>query len=402
MGRMPKTKFSIENTIGGNSVVVRRINRSKILNIIRENQPVSRIQIAQQTRLNKSTVSSIVSELLADHLVFEEYVKGKKVGRNPIQLRLKTGQHYCGAINIDAGLCRIAVADINGQIVQKELLPGATCNADLVLKLCREKLDSMSKKINSKRLIGIGITVAGIVKRASGQVVWAPNLGWQDVNVKANFMHRLNNQPLIIVENDARAAGLAEAWLGNPEIKKFSGFVYVSVGMGLGTGIIDHNKIISGYHSAAGEFGHMTIVVQGKQCQCGNYGCWEAYASDRATLERFNQQESEPPVHSVREIITLARARNRHAIDVLRQTGQYLGLGISNIVKVLDPEAVIIGGDITQAWDIINPEIQKAVTERAFFGFKKSHQILSGSLQECARLEGAVTVVLKEFFSTLN
>ncbi len=181
-----------------------------------------------------------------------------------------------------------------------------------------------------------------------------------------------------------------------------SNFVFLEIGPGIGSGIVVENKILDGEFHASGEVGHMIIYEGGELCTCGNHGCWERYASDRATVSRYISRKygefKQPVIITIDEIIDMALKGDEIGREVLSQTGFYLGLGISNILKAIDPHAFILGGRIIQAWDIIYPEIDRIVKKRAFYGEKKNIQILPTSLTVRPRLLGAATYAIKKIF----
>ena len=396
----------IKNTIiSGNARVVRNVNRAVILNMIREMQPITRVKIAKLTGLNKSTVSSIVSDLLNEDLISQEEDKDKNVGRNPINLRLKLGKHFVGAINIDSATARFAITDIDGSMLGKSKIDAAHDNPELFIKKCLTELFTLRDKLSINSLEGIGVSISGIVDQKSEKVIVAPHLGWEDFEIGRIMKNICADETKIVVNNDAKASALAELWFGRHDIN-LANFVFLSIGPGIGTGIVIEKKLMDGAFHAAGEFGHMTIFEGGEFCFCGNHGCWEAYASDRATTKRYiirkyknaNMQNN----ILLKDIIKFANNGDSTAKEILTQTGHYIGLGIANIIKVLDPEAVIIGGGIIKAYDLIYPEIMQTVARRAFFGKKRDVKILPTSLSIRPRLLGAATLAIREIFEDLR
>ena len=387
--------------IGGNSKLVRSINRSGILNLIREQQPISRINISRIMGLNKSTVSNIVAELLDEELIYEEMVSDQNVGRNPLELRLKLGRHYVGAINFESKILRIAIADIDGTICRQEEYDSLENDPEYRVQQAIEKLDSLVKKLKIASLVGIGVTVAGLIDPKSGFVIVAPNLDWKNVELGEIFK-KYKSDATFFYENDAEASALAELWFGKGEIKKYSNFVFVSIGAGIGTGIVIDNKVLEGRTYAAGEFGHIPIFERGAPCVCGYFGCWEAYASDRATVKWFKRKKNiteDDQTITLMNVLEAVKNNDNDALKVIKDTGSYIGYGISNIIRALDPQAIVLGGRVLQVWDIIYPEILNGLSHRTFFGLEKSVKILPTSLKDRPRLIGAATLALKEFFN---
>jgi predicted NBD/HSP70 family sugar kinase len=367
-------KPALDSFIGGNSKLVRSINRAVILNLIREKQPISRIKISRLTKLNKSTVSSIVADLLDEDLIYQEVEPTPFVGRNPINLCLKLGVHFVGAINFDYTPSRVAIVDLDGTVRETVAIETSLDDAEGFVTRCVVELFKLKERLNIDHLEGVGVSVAGIVDPVKKEVVFAPRLGWEDFKLGALMEKLCPPEYFIIIDNDARASALAELWFGNHDLN-LSNFVFLSVGPGIGTGIVVGKNLIYGDSSACGEFGHMTLFESNELCSCGNCGCWEAYASDRSTIKRFAEKtgSASPDGIVLQDIIDHAmKAKDSMACETLVETGHYLGLGIANVIKALDPEAIVIGGRITGAWDVVYPEIARTLlSKRAFFGKKK-------------------------------
>ncbi len=393
------------HVIGGNAKMVRSINRSVILNLIRTRQPISRVEIARLTGLNKSTVSSIVNDLILENLIAEQELQDQNPGRNPIQLSLKQGTHFVGAINLDSVVSRVAIMDINGNMIQKMRFSSHSDNdPEKLLKNAADYLRKLQKRTGVETLEGIGVSVAGIVDRTREYVHAAPNLDWHDLEIGALLRRYFPEQENIRFENDAKASALAELWFGEGRIKQINDFVFLSVGIGIGSGIVVNKKLLDGFNHSAGEFGHTTLFENGELCKCGNRGCLEVYASDRATVKRFTQITDTFPRNDSKELMLndllgLARQGNGEAILALKDTGKYLGMGIANIVKAVDPQAIVIGGKISQAWEYIYPEIMNTVKTNDLFHLSRTLEILPSSLKIRPRLLGAATLAIREMFS---
>ncbi len=390
-----------ENVIGGNAKVVRNINRSMILNIIRNKQPISRTKLARLTHLNKSTVSSIVADLIHEEFIFEQKTYDPNIGRNPLDLSLKLGKYLIGAISIDAALTRFAIADIDGSVLGTSFIESQQINPEEFLARCQKELNQLCVKLNVKKLEGLGLSIAGIVDSKNLIVNFAPNLGWEDFNIGDVIRRLWPEIKILTVGNDAKCSAMAELWFGTHEMN-LSNFVFLQVGPGIGSGIVVENKILDGEFHASGEVGHMVLYEGGEICICGNNGCWERYASDRATIKRYMAKKNGSLEQStnltIDDIIIAAKNNDGIAREVLTQTGHYLGLGIANIIKVIDPHVIIVGGRIFQAWDIIYPEIDQEVKKRTFYGKKKIISILPTSLPVRPRLLGAATLAIKVIF----
>ena len=384
-----------------NSKVVRNLNRSVILNLIRESGPISRVKISQLTNLNKSTVSNIVTGLLDEELLIEDFGKGGTVGRSPINLRLRTGKHIFGAIYFDSVTTKIAIVGIDGTMKHTADMETQASRPEQFAQLCLEKLGMIRRQFHFPPFTGIGVSVAGIVDPALSKVVFAPNLGWADLDLAKIIRDCYPEVRIISLENDAKASAVAELWFGKHDIN-LSSFVFLLVDRGIGAGIVVDKNVLYGESHAAGEFGHMTLIEGGDLCSCGNSGCWEMYASDRATVLRYLAARHADPALSPRismdDIIEKTRNHDDIPRKVLKESAYYLGLGIANIIKSVDPGAIIIGGKITQAWDIIYPEIMRTLGKRALLGKQRETGILPATLPTPPLL-GAAALSIRKFFT---
>lgn len=400
-----QTKIRHDHIISANSKVVRNINRAIILNCIRERQPICRADIARLTRLNKSTVSSIVLELLNEDLLHEHEEKTTSVGRNPINLSLKTGRNFFGAISFDSATTRVAVVDVDGMIVHTAKIQTRQCQAEEFIVECIDQLIQLRTTHHLSQFKGVGVSVAGIVDPVKGKVVFSSNLEWEDVDISEILTSHFPKVPVVAVENDAKSAALAELWFGKHNVR-LSNFVFLSVGRGIGAGIVIDRRILSGESYLAGEFGHMLLVEDGIPCRCGKNGCWEAYASDQATVRRYIAAKNGggPPTGnaSIDDVIAAARNADREAVTALKTSGRSLGLGIANIIKAVDPEIIIVGGHITRVWDIIQGDVIEATRAHSLAVNGSGPLILSTSLSKRPSLLGGAALAMSKSFGEVR
>jgi predicted NBD/HSP70 family sugar kinase len=385
-----------------NSKVGRDINRSVILNAIRQQQPISRAQISELTNLNKSTVSSIVASLLEEDLLVEILDHNGEVGRSPLNLSIKQGKHLVGAISFDAPCTRVAVVDINGTIMARDEIRTETISSDRLVSECIARLDSLRSKLAPHHFRGIGASVAGIVDSAQSKVVYSANLGWNQLDLGAAIREQVPTIEMVSVENDAKACALAELLLGKHKLSS-TNLVFVLLGAGIGAGIAVGGRILTGNTHAAGEVGHMTVVDGGEPCSCGNSGCWELYASERAPVRWFAEAKHASPGASMpstlSEVVAAARAGDNDAVKVMHLWAQHIGVGIGDMISILDPEVVIVGGSITQAWDIVRDDVNEAARGRGAFARQRTASILSTSLTDYPPLLGAAALSIRKIFT---
>jgi predicted NBD/HSP70 family sugar kinase len=336
---------------------LRDINQTIFLHLIRDRQPISRADIVKATGLQPGTVSAIVNRLIKQKLIYEGVEGPSSGGRPPKYLHVNAESAYVLAIDLGVKESIYAVSDFNGRILtQKSVITEGEPKAFL-RSLAGEIRRLVKTQYPRARVEAVGVSVPGLVDRAAGTVIVSPNLGWRAVPVRALMEEKLELP--VYVENDANAAAFAELWYGPLDEVSARTLLSVLVVEGLGTGLIINGELHVGTSIGLGGFGHMTMDPTGLTCSCGRRGCWETFASNRATLDRYNAAaKPKNPIRSVSELISLAGQGNAVALDTLQTTARYLGDGIASLVHGLSPEVVVIGGEITGAWSIIGPIVE--------------------------------------------
>ncbi|WP_339149190.1 MULTISPECIES: ROK family transcriptional regulator [unclassified Sutcliffiella] len=353
-----------------NQQVVRKGNKSLVLQTIKEFTPISRADIANKTGLNKGTVSSQVSELLKENLITESGPGVSSGGRRPVMLLFNQVAGYTIGVDIGVNYILGILTDLSGNICNETI----TRFDDLTFEQIKVELfgivDSLISSMPSSHygIVGIGIGVPGTVN-TDGEILLAPNLNWKNVNLK-NLMEERYNVP-VLIENEANAGAYGEKKFGAG--KDSENIIYVSVGIGIGVGLILNGQLYKGNNGFSGELGHMTIEVNGPKCSCGNQGCWELYASEKALVKKALQENILPEEGkelSLESLMVYAENGEKDVIHVFETIGRYLGVGIKNIINIFNPEQVIIGNrlassskwledSIREAQDIILPTHQR-------------------------------------------
>ena len=299
-----------------NQHVVKKGNKTIVLDTIKKNSPISRATIATQTGLNKGTVSSLVSDLIDDHLIYESGPGESSGGRRPVMLLFNEVAGYSIGIDIGVNYLLGVLTDLNGNIFQEKI----TTFNKLSYKEIEHKLFETIDYLNDAApkspygVIGIGVGVPGTVDK-NDNILLAPNLDWENINLKVVLESRYNLPT--IIENEANAGAYGEKKLGVG--KNFTNIVYVSAGIGIGVGLILNGSLYKGNNGFSGELGHMTIDVNGTTCRCGNEGCWELYASEQALINRAEQLGITLPTNeefALSNLLILAENGNQDAISL--------------------------------------------------------------------------------------
>lgn len=301
------------------------------------------------------------------------------------------------AIGIDLGgtNLRAALVTRDGTVIKKKKEP----TPERIL----DSLFALSESFFSEDVAGIGLGVAGLIDRKSGIMINSPNIPVLNGINLLNEVQAKFNIP-VFIENDANAAALGEKWIGAG--REFSDFVLFTLGTGIGGGIIKDNRLLS----VAAEVGHMTIQTNGQKCFCGNSGCLETCASARAMVskvisaleegrESMLRQLHEGNIYKLtaEDIFRISFEGDSLAREMLKDAGRCLGIGIANIINILSPQAIVLAGGLTGAWDIYIREAIKEASKRAFQGLFERVKIIPSLLGDDAGVIGSAGLVFHRF-----
>ncbi len=357
----------------GDQSLVRQINLSVIMHQLRKNAPVSRAALAQTTGLNKTTVSSLVHELIQRKFVREVGYEspGRGAGRLAMLLTLNPDAGYI--VSAEIGVDCISVictnftpeivwrsqVNINGTMSQRVML-------DHALALLHQAVEEGEK--TAGRLLGLAVGVPGLVDLNSGILLFAPNPGWKNIPLRSILEEEFHC--LVFVENEASMAALGEHYYGAAQ--GFEEVLYISAGIGVGGGLIHNGHVYRGTSGVAGEVGHMVFNPEGELCSCGSRGCWETEVSQRALFRTIEQaleegrssQAAEPAGGDLQNlslplVVQAARSGDAVCLEALEKTGRLLGKGAASLVNALNPELVILGGPLSLAGEFLLPLIEE-------------------------------------------
>lgn len=379
---------------------IRDINRQIVLNYVRERGPISRAEIASETELQRSTISLIIDELKIGGLLEEVYGESTG-GRPPGLLSLRTVDAV--AIGVDLGTSRtiVATSDLAGRVLEREEFetdPGADETIAQIIKCARKFI-----RKNKGTIEGIGISLPGMVEPETGTALFVPHFKWSNVEISQEL--RAATGLPVSADNDANAAALAELWFGRAEVRDVRDFIVVLIHEGVGTGIVFDGQIYRGNSGAAGEFGHMIIGRDAPvACAAGSHGCWEAFTSERAALQRYTRLA--PGANSkahikFEELIDRALKGEEPAVAALKETAHFLGVGIANLIQGLSPQAVIVAGVMARAWPLMAEEARLVIEKRICRGLPPA-RIIASTLGEQPNLMGALSLVLASKFASVS
>ncbi|WP_342429478.1 ROK family transcriptional regulator [Neobacillus sp. FSL H8-0543] len=386
----------------GTFQLMKSVNKSIILNKIRTSESISRAQIAKETRLTPPTVSSIVKELMEQELVRESTLGHSSGGRKPTMLHINTDTFF--VIGLDAGPETVegVLTDLTGEILHRtsSLIEKPITNEQFI-SILKENIYTILKlsQIDHDKIIGIGIAMHGVVDIKSGTSLVAPILNLSNIPIKDELEEEFNLT--VKVENDARAMALGESWFGGHG--DVDSMVAVNIGRGVGAGIVINGRLYHGAQGIAGEFGHMTIDINGELCECGNLGCLQTFVSGSAIAERAAKQiKDNGSGVTGKEVFELAQNGNQSYIDLLHETGKIIGIGLTNLIHLINPSEIVLGGGVMKSEELIMPAILETIKQRVLTTEARQTKVGVTGLGDEATLLGAVSLLLVELFDPVT
>lgn len=395
----------MRRTRTGDQALIREINLSIILNALRDHSPLSRAALAVATGLNKTTVSSLVQQLIEAGFVTETGVGKKSTGRPGILLQLNP--HAGGIVGVEIGVDFISVVltDFAARVVWRhQERTDHDQERTAILRRAFVNIDAAVEQahLRSLEILGLAFGVPGLIDLESGTLLYAPNLRWENVPLLAMLRERFSFP--VYVDNEASIAAFGETFFG--VARGSSNVLYVSAGMGIGGGLVLDGRIYTGGSGFAGEVGHMSLDPNGLPCACGNRGCWETVASQSALFRRVQEciaagnksalarcYDDRSASLTIPVIVRAAQEGDPIARQALYDTAKYLGIGLANLVNVLNPEWVVLGGIMSLAKEFLLPVIQQTINERALRWAAHSTHIVVAAYGSDACVMGAVAMV---------
>ncbi|MFD1385303.1 ROK family protein [Oceanobacillus oncorhynchi subsp. oncorhynchi] len=382
----------------GDQNFVKQMNKSIVFRSIKKNEPLSRSQISKITGLNKATVSTMVSEMLEESFVYEIESNQSSGGRKPVLLYFNNLAGFSVGIDLGVNYILGVLTDLNGHIVEEVTQTLTSIEYEDV----KNNLVNIIKKLIKKApestygVVGIGVGVPGNVD-LDENILFAPNLKWKNVDLKAELQNELHIP--VEIQNEANCGVHGEHLYGRG--KNVSDLVYISIGVGIGTGIIIKNNLYTGTSGISGEMGHVTLNANGPKCRCGNHGCWELYASEQALLEHVKKQKvlSGSNDISLEKLVAEAKTGNKEVLQILNTLGEYIGIGLTTVINTFNPEMVIIGNRISQFSRWLTNPVNHVLQDRLSYYHNENTEIKFSALGRYSSALGATSIAISHFLS---
>ncbi|MFJ5963161.1 ROK family protein [Bacillus sp. NPDC093026] len=375
---------------------VKKINQKLLLKEILTNAPISRAKLSEITGLNKSTVSSQVSTLMKENLVYEIGQGESSGGRRPVLLMFNKHAGYSIGIDVGVDYVNGILTDLEGSLILHQQLMLKSNSPEDTKSTLIELIQHFISQIPSSPygLVGIGICIPGLVDE-NERIVFTPHSKWKNFDLKTSLKKTFHVP--VLIENEANAGAYGEKIFG--AAKHYDHLIYASIGTGIGIGIIIKRHLYRGAYGFSGEMGHMTIDFNGPTCSCGNRGCWELYASEKAL---FQSLQSNNQRVSYQEIEQLAKLNDMKTLNALRNFGFYLGVGLTNVLHTFNPQAVILRNKVIESHPMVLNVIKNEVSSRMYSQFSTHIELLPSSLGQHAPALGMTSLVIENFLNDVT
>lgn len=391
----------------GSAEFINRLNKIKVLNLIRESGEISRAQIVKQTGLSAPTITRIVDSLINTEKLAEQIGVGEsRGGRPPVIVRFNGENGY--VVGIDWGRTHIygVLSNLNGEALTKlDIRTEASEGFDVDMKRVVTLIEKLITKsgIDTNKLYGIGVAAAGFINKRNDIVEFSPNFNWEDVDIKRPLKEHFNVP--VIVDNVSRVMAQGELMYGIGE--KCKNFIFINVGYGIGSGFIMNGQPFFGYDGMAGEIGHNRIVGAesgGLKCSCGKLDCLECYSSGRGIADIALKQIANYPQSSINtlqkksaeNIAKEAAKGDEFALYLFNQAADYLGLAIACVANLFNPEAIVLGGRVMNSGSFFTERIRHVFNQEVIQQSKRKIKLLQSRLGSEAAVKGATSLILNE------
>jgi predicted NBD/HSP70 family sugar kinase len=377
----------------GNKQLIREINQSLVLSLVRDQEPISRTDIAESAHLSLAAVSSITNMLIEQGLIYEREAGVSTGGRRPILLALNRQAGLVLGVKLTDQQIVAALTDLGAEVVeQRAARLGADHSPDAVVAAIVQLVAELRAAHPGRKIFGLGLGMAGVVDRRQGICRFSPFLQWHAVPLRQMLEQHL--QLAVVIENDVNTLTMAEQWFGAGV--GVSDFLVITLGRGIGMGMVLGGRLYRGGCGGGGEFGHLTMVPDGPMCDCGKRGCLETLVADPAILRRMRMATGREL--TMGEAVALARAGDTTAQGIFAAAGRTLGLALADLVNIFNPPLIVVGGEGTRELDLLLEPLEEALRANCFEGLYEDVRLVVEPWGDDAWARGAAALMLDELF----
>jgi len=388
----------------GNKTLIKAMNRSLVLNTIRREGPLSRTRLTELSGLSVGAVSTITNDLLEKNWIVETGEGDYTGGRRQVMLKLNPNAGIVVGLKLMEKRVVGAVTDLESRVLYyAERDINTQHDPRAIARVLADVIETMlaAAKVRRAQVIGAGIGLAGAIDAQNGIVHLSPFFHWRDVPLARLVEERLHLP--VYIDNDVNTLTMTEQLFGPGQ--HASNFVVITVGRGIGMGIVVNHELYQGTRGGAGEVGHITVDAGGPPCDCGKRGCLEAIAADPAVIRLVREKRRAnglggPEPATLEDVVALAAQGDMVARDALQQSGRFLGIGLATVVNLFSPSLVIISGEGVIAGDYRLAPMFEALREHTFNGLLDNVEVVVQHADDRAWARGAASLVIGKLFES--
>ncbi|MFN8519611.1 MAG: ROK family transcriptional regulator [Chloroflexota bacterium] len=384
----------------GSPTLIRDLNRAATLSVIGQQGPIARVEIARRLSLSPATVTEVTRDLIDEGLVEAVEQAASRGGRPAVLLGIVPEAGSALGAKVSPDRLALVEVDLHGEIISHADEPFDAQSPDAVDALLARLEDAVrqrARRARTGRLLGVGLGVPGTVDPHAG-TVQSPLLGWDGIPLASHATARLGVP--VLVDNDVNTLAVAERLYDRGREREH--FLTLTIGRGVGLGIIVAGDLYRGAHGGAGEFGHLPVQLDGPDCECGLQGCLEALVADPALASQAAAEGLLPHGLPVREARTqlreLADQGDRTAARIFATAGATLGRAVAGLVNVLSPELIIVSGEGSDAWTHLEASFRREL-DRATFPSLRGTEVAVDPWDDAKWARGAAALVLRATFA---
>lgn len=373
----------------GDGAYIKKINRSLILQNIIEHGFISRANLSKITGLNKATISVQVADLLEDKLVRETQQEHNTVGRRPIMLSIDGDVGYVLGIDLDYEEITYRISNLQGNLIETKTLKIETVNYKEVVEHLSKQIEVFKQKY-SGCYYGLVQTIIGVhgTVNNDNSILFIPRFEWRNKDLKSDIERILDVD--ILIENTANLSAYAE------RVHKHhhsNNLLSITLSSGIGAGIMNDGQLVKGYDGYAGEIGHMIISPYGKQCNCGNHGCWELYAAEPVVFSNLTEKLDRPDL-THQDLKQLIAENDSATCEEMKTFINYISIGLNNMINSYNPETLVLNSELLQLY----PSAIKEIESNLHSSVSVYPKIVLSELGKNASVQGACALAIQYFF----
>ncbi|WP_394141023.1 ROK family transcriptional regulator [Cytobacillus oceanisediminis] len=374
--------------VTGDASYIKRINRSLIISEIVKHRMISRADLSKAINLTRATISAQVADLLEEGLIIETQLEHNAVGRKPIMLSINGQAGYALGIDLDYGQISFTLSDLLGIPVTSAAIELNTTDYSEILALLIKQINQYKAEFSESRygIIGVAVAIHGLVGKDE-TIHFVPRFKWKDIQLKNDLENEIDLN--VFVENNANLSAYAERVFFHHDTENL---LCATLYSGIGLGMMINNQPFKGHDGFAGEIGHMIVVPEGKQCSCGNKGCWELYSSESSLFSYLTEKKQVSHL-TYKQIQQWLDDGDQEVAELMKQALYYLSIGLNNLINIYNPEVLVLDSELLR----MNPASLEIVKNHLHSSVSHYRKLAISSIGKESSILGACALAIKHF-----